>query len=147
MNVKKEFLNQKAVLYSAVNESGLLHPPVFLEGSIVLILQENVFFKANSFTEVKMGIRLSIPYGYFLQMYLKQMLHAKYRLMLSNGVIIKNSFKREVIVTIWNPTSNDVTLDVGVPLLTGYLSRIAFAISQHVYEERMGKKVNFSFIE
>ena len=124
-----------------------MHPPVFLEGSIVLMLQEKVLFKANSFTDVKMGIRLSVPYGYCLQMYLKQMLHAKHRLMLSNGFIVKNSFKREVIVTIWNPTSNDVTLDVGVPLLNGYLSRISFAISQHVYEERVGKKVNFSFIE
>ena len=38
MTDKKEFLNQKAVLYSPVNERGLLHPPVFLEGSIVLML-------------------------------------------------------------------------------------------------------------
>lgn len=144
---KQEFLNQKAVLYAPADDKELIYPPIFVNGGIDILLQESICFKAGSFTDIKMGVKLSIPYGYFLQFFLKKMLHIKHRLILSSGDLVRNSFKREIIISIWNTSNVDVTFDAGTPLLSGYLSRMSFAVPKGVYEERSGKKINFTFIE
>lgn len=144
---KQEFSNQKAVLYASANDKEIKYPPIFNSGGIDILLQESIHFNAGSFTDIKMGIKFSIPYGYFLQFFLKKMLHIKHRLILSGGELVRNSFKREIIITIWNPSNAGVTLEEGTPLLSGYLSRMAFAVPKGVYEERFGKKINFTFVE
>lgn len=144
---KSEFLNYKAVLFDSVSKNGVNYAPTFVESCVVLRLQETTKFLPNTFNDIRMGVKLSVPYGYFLQFHLKQMLHVKYRLILTNGDVVKSNFKREIIITLWNPTQDEVTIEAGTPLLNGFLSRMAFAMSQKTYEEKFGKKINFCFID
>ena len=148
LEAKKEFFNNyKAILFENVDNDKVTYEPTFVESCIVLRLQENKKFLPNTFHDVRLGVKLSVPYGYYLSLHLKQMLHVKYRLMLTSGDIVKSNFKRELVITLWNPTNNEFSLEAGVPLVNGFLNRMSFAISKKQYEERFGKKINFHFID